>query len=65
MERFNVKRLNNVELEHYQVKIPNRFTALKNLGAAAAGNDLVWKTLREVSTPKIDGKIILEWILGE
>jgi hypothetical protein len=32
MERFNLKKLSDVEVkEQYQVKIPDRFTALKNL----------------------------------
>jgi hypothetical protein len=37
MERFNVKKLNEVEgKEQYQVKISNRFAALENLDISRA-----------------------------
>jgi hypothetical protein len=33
MQRFNLNKLNNVEVKkQYQVKISNRFTALENMG---------------------------------
>jgi hypothetical protein len=33
LQRFDLKKLNDTEVkEQYQIKIPNKFTALENLG---------------------------------
>jgi hypothetical protein len=45
MERFNLKKLNNVEgKEQYRVQISNRFGALENVGAEVDINR-VWETI--------------------
>jgi hypothetical protein len=47
MERFNLKKLNEVEgKEQYHVEISNRFAALENLDAAVDINR-AWETIRE------------------
>jgi hypothetical protein len=47
MERFNLKKLNEVEgKEHYQVDILNRFAALENLDTEVNINR-AWETIRE------------------
>jgi hypothetical protein len=47
MERFNLKKLNEVEgKEQYRVDISNRFAALENLDAEA-DNNRVWETVGE------------------
>jgi hypothetical protein len=47
MERFNLKKLNEVESEEqYQVKIPDRFAALENLYDDVDINR-AWETIRE------------------
>jgi hypothetical protein len=46
MERFNLKKLNEVEgKEQYRVEISNRFTALENLDTAVDVNK-AWETIR-------------------
>jgi hypothetical protein len=55
MERFNLKRLNDVEVKvQYQVKISNRFAALENFdngggggGGGGVGISRAWKSTRE------------------
>jgi hypothetical protein len=47
MERFNLKKLNEVEgKEHYHVEISNRFSALENLNAEVDINR-AWETITE------------------
>lgn len=47
MERFNLKKLNEVEdKEQYRVEIKNRFAALKNLDTEVDVNK-AWETIRE------------------
>jgi hypothetical protein len=47
MERFNLKKLNEVEgKEQYRVEISNRFAALENLDDDMVINT-TWKTIRE------------------
>jgi hypothetical protein len=47
MERFNLKKLNEVEgKEQYRVEISNRFAALENLGIKMYINR-AWETNRE------------------
>jgi hypothetical protein len=47
MERFNLKKLNEVEgKEQYRVEILNRFAALENLDAEVDINR-AWETIRE------------------
>ncbi|PNF25843.1 hypothetical protein B7P43_G11138 [Cryptotermes secundus] len=47
MERFNLKKLNEVEgKEQYPVEISNRFVALENLDTKV-GVDKAWETIRE------------------
>jgi hypothetical protein len=47
MQRFNLKKLNEVEgKEQYRVEISNRFAALENLDAEVDINR-AWKTIRE------------------
>jgi hypothetical protein len=43
MERFNLKKLN--EVEEYRVEIPNRFIALKDLDAEV-DIDGPWETIK-------------------
>jgi hypothetical protein len=47
MEKFNLKKLNEVDgKEQYCVEIPNRFAAFKNLDAEVDVNR-AWETIRE------------------
>jgi hypothetical protein len=47
MERFNLKKLNEVECkEKYRVEISNRFTTLEDLDAEVEINS-AWETIRE------------------
>jgi hypothetical protein len=47
MERFNLKKLNNVEVtEQYQVKISNMSSALENLNDNADINK-AWESIRK------------------
>jgi hypothetical protein len=47
MERFNLKKLNDVEgKEQYRVRFSNRFAALKDLDAEVEVNS-AWETIRE------------------
>jgi hypothetical protein len=47
MERFNLKKLNEVEgKEQYHVEISNRFAALENLDTEV-DVDQAWETIRE------------------
>jgi hypothetical protein len=47
MERFNLKKLNEVEgKEQYRVEISNRFAALENLDTEVVVNK-AWETIRE------------------
>jgi hypothetical protein len=52
MERFNLKKLNNVEVKNkYQVKISNGFAALENVSGAGGDDDdldinRAWKNVR-------------------
>jgi hypothetical protein len=47
MERFNLKKLNEVEgKEQYCFEISNRFAALENLGTEVDANK-AWETIRE------------------
>jgi hypothetical protein len=47
MERFNLKKLNDVEgKEKYHVEVPNRFLALEDLDAEVEINT-IWETIRE------------------
>jgi hypothetical protein len=47
MERFNLKKLNEVEgKEKYHVETSNRFAVLEDLGAEVEINT-VWETIRE------------------
>jgi hypothetical protein len=46
MERFNLKKLNEVEgKEKYRVEVSNRFAALEDLGAEVEINT-IWETIR-------------------
>jgi hypothetical protein len=46
MERFNLKKLNNVEgKKRYRVEVSNRFAALKDLNAEVEINS-AWETIR-------------------
>jgi hypothetical protein len=48
MERFNLKRLNEVEgKEQCHVEVSNRFTALEDLGAKVEINS-AWETIRDI-----------------
>jgi hypothetical protein len=54
MERFNLKKLNEVESkEQYRFEISDKFTALENLDAEVDING-VWETIRE--NIKISGR---------
>jgi hypothetical protein len=47
MERFNLKKLNEVEgKEKYRVEVSNRFAALKDLGAEVEIN-AIWESIRD------------------
>jgi hypothetical protein len=47
MERFNLKKLNDVEgKEQFSVKVSNRFAALEDLDAEVEINN-AWETIRE------------------
>jgi hypothetical protein len=47
MDRFNLKKLNNVEgKEQYRVEVSNRFAALEDLNAGVEINS-AWETIRE------------------
>jgi hypothetical protein len=47
MERFNLKKLNNVEgKEQFRVEVSNSFAALQDLHAEVEINT-VWETIRE------------------
>jgi hypothetical protein len=47
MERFNLKKLNDVEdKEQYRVEVSNRFAALEDLDAEVEINS-AWETIRE------------------
>jgi hypothetical protein len=47
MERFNLKKLNEVEdKEQYRVEVPNRFAALEDLDAEVEINS-AWEIIRE------------------
>jgi hypothetical protein len=47
-ERFNLKKLNNVERkEQFRVEVSNRFAALKDLDAEVE-IDSAWETIREI-----------------
>jgi hypothetical protein len=47
MERFNLKKLNEVEVEEeYRVEVSNRFAALVDLDAEVEINT-IWETIRE------------------
>jgi hypothetical protein len=47
MERFNLKKINEVEgNEQYHIEISNRFAALENLDTEVDVNR-VWETMRE------------------
>jgi hypothetical protein len=59
MERFNLKKLNEVEgREKYRVEVSNRFAALEDLDAEIEINTL-WETTRE--NIKISGKESLDY----
>jgi hypothetical protein len=55
MERFNLKKLNNVEgKEQLRVEVSNRFAALEDLDTEVEINS-VWETIREyikISLPR-------------
>jgi hypothetical protein len=53
MERFNLKKLNEVESrEKYRVEVSNRFAALENFDAEVEVN-IVWETIRiSICQPK-------------
>jgi hypothetical protein len=54
MERFNLKKLNEVEgKETYSVEVSNRFAALEDLDAEVEIN-IIWESIRE--NIKIKGK---------
>jgi hypothetical protein len=47
MERFNLKKLNELEGEEkYRVEVSNRFAALEDLDAEVEIN-IIWETIRE------------------
>jgi hypothetical protein len=47
MERFNLKKLNEVEgKEQYRVEVSNRFAALEDLDAEVEINS-AWETIKE------------------
>jgi hypothetical protein len=53
MERFNLKKLNEVEgKEQYHVEISNRFTILENLDTEANVNK-AWETIREILPKRV------------
>jgi hypothetical protein len=57
MERFNLKKLNEVEgKENYRVEVSNRFAALEDLDAEVEINT-IWETIRE--NIKISAKMSL------
>jgi hypothetical protein len=57
MERFNLKKLNDVEgKEQFRVEVSNRFAALEDLDTEVEINS-AWETIRE--TIKISAKEIL------
>jgi hypothetical protein len=59
MERFNLKKLNEVQgKEPYRVEISNRFAALENL-EAELDIDRAWETIRE--DIKISAKVSLDY----
>jgi hypothetical protein len=48
MERFNLKKLNEVEVkEQYRVEISNRFAALQNLDTEVDVNNN-WETIKKI-----------------
>jgi hypothetical protein len=50
MERFNLKKLNEVEgKEQFCVEVPNRFAALEDLDTEVEINS-AWETIREITT---------------
>jgi hypothetical protein len=50
MERFSLKKLNEVEgKEQFRVEVPNRFAALEDLDAEVEINN-AWETIRETIT---------------
>jgi hypothetical protein len=48
MQRYNLKKLNDVELKEYQFKIPSRFAALENGSSGGGGGCVkrVWEGIR-------------------
>jgi hypothetical protein len=47
MEKFNLKKLNEVEVkEKYSVEVSNRFATLEDLDTEVATNT-IWETIRE------------------
>jgi hypothetical protein len=49
MERFNLKKLNDVEVKkQYQVKISNRFATLENLDHDDVDITWSWKVLERI-----------------
>jgi hypothetical protein len=47
MERFNLKKLNEVECkDQFHVEVSNRFAAVKDLNAGAEINS-AWETIKE------------------
>jgi hypothetical protein len=47
LQRFNLKKLNEVEgIEKYRVEVSNRFAALEDLDAEVETNT-IWETIRE------------------
>jgi predicted metallo-beta-lactamase superfamily hydrolase len=58
MERFNLKKLNEVEGKEYSVEISNRFTALENSDTEVDINR-AWETIRE--NIKISAKVSLDY----
>jgi hypothetical protein len=53
MERFNLKKLNEIEgKEQYRVEVSNRFAALKDMDTEVEINS-AWETIREnIKTPE-------------
>ena len=52
-ERFNLRKLYELEIKkQYQIKIANRFTALKNL-SNSEDIDRAWENIKEISKPQI------------
>jgi hypothetical protein len=61
VERFNLKRLNEVEgKEQYRVQISNRFAALENVCTEVDINR-AWETIRERKKIKISAKKVLNY----